>query len=126
MFQAQEFKKYEEIFPLIEDLNSLWEASQFKKVLRILKKLLVYGNDMRFRVPVSYVFSIIAEHDSSLLPDRVIEKFKGWLASNKDSLRLNSIAVIGSYLMKEKADKETFEPIFSIFINLLNGTWNTK
>ncbi len=119
MFQAQEFKKFEEIYPLVVDLDSLWETSQFKKIPKILEKLLGYGSDMKYRVPVSYIFSIVAEHDSSLLPHEIIEKCKGWLTSNNESLRLNSIAIIGSYLVKEKDNKETFEPTFSIFINLL-------
>ncbi len=102
MFQAQEFKKFEEIYPLVVDLDSLWETSQFKKIPKILEKLLGYGSDMKFRVPVCYIFSIIAEHDSSLLPHKIIKKCKGWLTSNNESLRLNSIVIIGSYLVKEK------------------------
>jgi hypothetical protein len=119
MFQVQDFKKYDDIYPLVEKLDSLFESSQLKKASKIITQLLAFGSDMKYRVPISYIFSIIAEHDSSLLPKKVIEKCKSWLASNKESLRLNSAAVIGSYLVKNYTDIEEFNNLFSVFIRLL-------
>ena len=91
MFNTSEFKKYGQVIPFIEDLNTSVINDRLKQINKICNRLLKLKRKKRYSIPLSYIFSILAENHTITLPDSVISSCATWLTSSNDSVKVNSV-----------------------------------
>lgn len=119
MFKITSFKEYGLIIPLVEELNAFFTSGRSKLLNKVYSKLLRLRLEEGYSVPLSYIFSILAENKSITLPDNVISHCIEWLTSSNDSVKVNSIAIIGLYLEQDKIDCDKVKDIYPLFFDLL-------
>ncbi len=119
MFNTSDFEEYTQIIPLVEDLNYSFKNDKLKQINKICNRLLKLSHKKGYQTPLSYIFSIVAEDHSITLPEKVISACITWLKSSDNSVKVNSIAIIGLYLEQNKIETQKTEEIYPLFFDLL-------
>lgn len=116
MFNPEEFRDYNTIIPFVEKLNKYFKKNKLNKIPQVIEALNSSLKDENLAIPVTYVFSILAESDASFIPSELIKNLEPYLDSDEKKLQLNTIIIIGFYLIK---NSEKIESYISHFIQIL-------
>lgn len=99
MFNPNDFDNNPLLKPIVDKLNKALIKNKDAKILKIvgeLESLLKYSEHT---VSVTYILSILAEIDISLISEELLQKLGAFLKSDNEKIRLNSIIVIGFALL---------------------------
>ncbi|MBD3340473.1 MAG: hypothetical protein GF353_15265 [Candidatus Lokiarchaeota archaeon] len=116
MFDEQEFQEYPSIIGTIKKLNKFFEKQKLSKLGKKIHELLSLIEDPKLAIPITYVLSIIAEKETKLISQEIIEEIKPFLKSSNKKIKLNSIIILGFYLL---SNLEYLEDYISLFFNFL-------
>jgi hypothetical protein len=112
MFDSEDFREYESVLPLVDKLNRYLKKEKHDKVLKIINDLYDLLNNEKLAIPITYIFSVLAEDDIELIKAKTIQKIEDFLMSEDEKLQLNSIIIIGFYMLKNQKRIESFLPKF--------------
>jgi len=116
MFNLEDFYDYKEIEPLIIRLNKLLNKGKFDKIPKTIKELEEFLDQDDLRVPTTYILSILAENHIELISSDLINKIEPFLKVKNEKLKVNSIIILGFYILENAI---LIKKYFSIFIHLL-------
>ncbi len=100
MFNIEDFQDYPKLIPYIKKINKLYQKERYSNIsseLEDLKNLL--DQDDYLKIPITYILSILAEQKSDLLNIDLINKIEPFLYSNNIKLKLNSITILGFFIL---------------------------
>jgi hypothetical protein len=100
MFNLDDFREYTTIFPFVEKLNKYLRKEKSEKVKQIIVEMKDLLHERQFAIPITYIFSILAEKDLSYISDDLVNDLKIFLESDDNKLRLNTISIVGFYLLE--------------------------
>ena len=111
MFNLEEFEQDQVIYPLVEKLDKLLDKNKTEKAEKVIIQLEELLDKKKHAIPVSYILSILAENDFSLITESVLSKLESFLTTDEPKLKLNILIIIGfamiskqNYLEKYLAD----------------------
>ncbi|GAG05961.1 unnamed protein product, partial [marine sediment metagenome] len=99
MFNLKEFQNDLVLEPIVDKLNKFLSKNKTQKVIKVIEELESLLDQSEHAVPITYIFSILAEHDADLITERIIQKVETFLYSADIKLRVNSLIVIGFALL---------------------------
>ncbi|MHA1147778.1 MAG: hypothetical protein ACTSR8_05995 [Promethearchaeota archaeon] len=99
MFDVEKFKDSVILQNLLIKLNKFINKNKTSKVLKLIEELKFLLEDENLVVPVSYIFSILAENEIEYISEQIVVKVYSFLRSENIKLKLNSIIIIGFYLI---------------------------
>ncbi|MHA2005705.1 MAG: hypothetical protein ACXACO_00810 [Promethearchaeota archaeon] len=118
MFNLKEFQNNTVLKPIVEKLNKLLSKEKTQKIIKIIEELeglLVQSNN---RIPITYILSILAEHNSELISEGLIQKIEPFIHSEDEKLRINSFIVIGfAVITKPNLSKKFFYLIAELLLD---------
>ncbi len=112
MFNPEEFREFNTIIPLVEKLNKYFKKNKLDKVSKAIEDLNFFLKDKNLAIPVTYILSILAERDASLIPSDLVKNLEPYLDSDEKKLQLNTIIIIGFHLLKNPDKIESYIPNF--------------
>lgn len=115
MFNLEEFEDTL-ILEKIDKLNKLFNKDKLSKITKIVDELEELLDQQNYVVPITYIISILAENNISLISEGLIQKIETYLDSDNEKLKVNSIITIGFAMM---ADPKTCEKYFYKITRLL-------
>ena len=116
MFNLEDFRDYEEIEPLVIRLNKYLNKDKIAKVSKIIKELEILLEEKELRVPSTYILSILAENHIELISENIIYKIESFIKTKNEKLKLNTIIILGFFILKYP---RFIEKYFSAFIHFL-------
>lgn len=99
MFNLKEFQNDLVLEPIVDKLNKLLSKNKSQKVIKVIEELESLLDQSEHAVPITYILSILAEHNTELITERIIQKVESFLDSDDDKLRVNSLIIIGFSLL---------------------------
>lgn len=99
MFNLKQFQNNLVLEPLVDKLNKFLSKNKTQKVLKLIVELESLLDQPEHQVPITYVLSILAELSIDLISQETIQRIEPFLKSENIKLRLNSIIVIGFFLI---------------------------
>ncbi|MFX1337340.1 MAG: hypothetical protein ACFFDK_01880 [Promethearchaeota archaeon] len=112
----EDFYDYKEIEPLIIRLNKFISKEKIVKIQKTIKQLENLLEESDFRIPITYILSILAENYIELISSDLINKLEPFLKAKNEKLKVNSIIILGFYIL---GNANLIKKYFSIFIQLL-------
>jgi len=116
MFNLEDFRDYEEIEPLVIRLNKYLNKDKIAKVSKIIKELEILLQEKEMRIPSTYILSVLAENYIELISEDLINKIESFIKSKNEKLKLNTITILGFFILKNPIFVEKY---FSTFIQFL-------
>ncbi|MFX1259423.1 MAG: hypothetical protein ACFFAN_16330, partial [Promethearchaeota archaeon] len=116
MFNAEDFQDYPHLKNLVEKLNNFIYKGKVDKVPKLINELESLLENPELVVPITYFLSIIAEKNIELITERLILKIEPFFRSNNVKLKINSITIIGFFIL---VNSNYFEKYLFDFIKLL-------
>jgi len=116
MLDKDDFQEYPVLQTIVEKINKLLIKDKTDKVLKLIKDLEDQLEDSDLLVPITYILSVFAENYTELIEERLIEKIEPYFRSENDKLKINSIIIIGFYLLN---NPNLIENYFDEFILLI-------
>ncbi|TXT59060.1 MAG: hypothetical protein BAJALOKI2v1_260029 [Promethearchaeota archaeon] len=102
MFSLENFEEYSSsLSSIIKKLNKYIEKEKISKLPKYIGKLIDLIGDEELHVPITYILSILAENYPQLITEEIFEKVEGFLDSPNDKIKLNTILVLGFYLLED-------------------------
>ena len=108
MFNLEDFREYPILFPLVEKLNKYIKKEKSDKVSQIIEDIKDLLQEKKLAIPITYLFSILAEKDLSYITREVINDVIIFLDSDTTKLKLNTIIIVGFYLLEKSSLIEEF------------------
>ncbi|MFX1454900.1 MAG: hypothetical protein ACFFDB_05945 [Promethearchaeota archaeon] len=99
MFNLKEFQNSVVLEPLVEKLNKFINKNKTQKIIQLIYELDKLLDQQEYRVPVTYILSILAENNIDLIPNDIVKRVEPFLRSDNVKLKINSIIIIGFYLI---------------------------
>ncbi|MFW9825440.1 MAG: hypothetical protein ACFFE4_21035, partial [Candidatus Thorarchaeota archaeon] len=99
MFNVKEFQNNVILEPLVEKFNKFLSKNKTQKIIPIIEELENLLDHPEQKVPVTYILSILAEHNIDLISEDIIKKVEPFLSSDDIKLKVNSVIIIGFYLI---------------------------
>lgn len=117
MINLDDFEKYSSIKPLIDKINKYHLKNKRDKVQKLLDDLFELVDLDSNLIPITYILSIIAEKDVSLISDSIMSGVIGLLDNKDIRVKLNSLSIVGFRMVEnpEFEDAHLFQ-----FIKFLN------
>ncbi|MBN1801315.1 MAG: hypothetical protein JW891_07405 [Candidatus Lokiarchaeota archaeon] len=113
MFNIEDFQDNAILAQVIEKLNKFYAKEKKVKISKVLtdtvEPLLEEGE---LAIPVTYLLSIIAEHDIESLSKSILSKVKSFLTSENEKLKTNSILILGFKMLANPNYKQDLIPEF--------------
>jgi len=116
MFNLKEFQNDLVLEPIVDKLNKFLSKNKTQKVIKVIEELESLLDQSEHAVPITYIFSILAEHDAYLITERIIQKVETFLYSADIKLRVNSLIVIGFALLANQSLVENYFNKFAEFL----------
>jgi len=116
MFNLKEFQNDLVLEPIVDKLNKFLSKNKTQKVIKVIEELEILLDQSEHAVPTTYILSILAEHDTALITERIIQKVETFLYSDDTKLRVNSLIVIGFALL---ANQSLVKKYFNKFAEFL-------
>ncbi len=116
MLNSESFQDYPSIKEIVEKINKFNNKNKPTKVLKLIDELEDKLEITNLALPITYIFSVIAEYNIELVSERLIQKIRPFINSDDVKLKINSITIIGFYLVENPDDIIKY---FRQFINLL-------
>jgi hypothetical protein len=102
MFNLKEFQNDLVLEPIVYKLNKFLSKEKSQKVIKLIEDLEILLDQSEYAVPITYILSILAEHDVDLITEVIIQKLIPFLDSEDDKLRVNSLIIIGFVLLSKQ------------------------
>ena len=107
MFNLKEFQNNLVLEPLVDKLNKFLSKNKTPKVIKIIEELESILDQPEHEVSITYILSILAEHDIDLISQDIIQRIEPFLESDNIKLRVNSIIIIGFLLIAKPRLRKT-------------------
>ena len=101
MFNLKEFQNNLVLEPIVDKLNKFLSKNKTQKILKLIVELGNLLDHPEHSVPVTYILSILAEHNISLLSQDLIQRIEIFLKSDNVKLKINSVIIFGFFLIAE-------------------------
>jgi len=121
MFNLKEFQNDLVLEPIINKLNKFLSKNKSPKVIKVIEELESLLDQSEYAVPVTYILSILAEHETDLITERIIQKVETFLDFDDAKLRVNSLIIIGFALL---ANQGLVKKYFNKFAEYLTDQSN--
>ncbi len=79
MFNLKEFQNDLVLEPIVVKLNIFLSKNKTQKVIKVIEELESLLDQSEHTVPITYILSILAEHDTDLITERIIQKVEIFL-----------------------------------------------
>ncbi|MFX0082230.1 MAG: hypothetical protein ACFE94_10815 [Candidatus Hodarchaeota archaeon] len=99
MFNLKEFQDNLVLEPIVDKLNKFLSKNKTQKVIKVIEELESLLDKSELAIPITYILSILAEHNIDLITERIIQKVDNLLGSDQVKLRVNSLIIIGFALL---------------------------
>jgi hypothetical protein len=99
MFNVDDFDAYPELHSEIKKINKYVRKERKSKLASIIEELHEFWEENTLEVPVTFILSVMIEEYPSLIDIELIEKIEPFLKSENTKLKLNSIIIIGFYVL---------------------------
>lgn len=117
MFNLEDFREYPTLFPFVEKLNKYLKKEKSEKVSQIIEDINSFLQEKQLIIPITYLYSVLAEKDISYISKDIINDVIPFLDSDENKLRLNTIIILGFYLLE---DSGVIDEFISKFIEMLD------
>ncbi|MBN1214867.1 MAG: hypothetical protein JXA99_05425 [Candidatus Lokiarchaeota archaeon] len=118
MFNIEDFQNYSIIIPIIKKINKYLEKGKHSNISPQIEELKRYLDHDTLSVPITYIFSVLAENYPELFNLELIDKIEPLVYSDNIKLKLNSISILGFFILN---NPELIDiKYFSLFTKLLN------
>ena len=117
MFNLEEFEKDQVLYSLVEKLNKLLEKNKPEKVKLIVEQLNNLLEQQEYEIQITYVLSILAEQDSTLIGKNILQNIEKLTHSTNSKIKVNALIIIGFVMLSNKNDIETYLPNFVANLN---------
>ena len=118
MIDIKQFKDNEILVPIVEKINKFINKNKLDKVRKLIDELGNLLEDQELRVPITYILSIIAENEISLINNKIIEQIIKFLDSTDEKIIINSIIIVGFSLL---ANPNEFKAIAARFVRFIKN-----
>ncbi len=111
MFSPENFQEYSSsLNSIIKKLNKYIEKEKPSKLPKYIGKLVDLIDDKDLHIPITYILSVLAENYPELMDEEIIDLIETFLNSESEKIRLNSILILGFYLLNNlnKLSKDRF------------------
>jgi len=117
MFNLKDFKD-SLILEKVDKLNKYLNKNKIEKVRKLVEEFQVLLDQQEYVVQITYILSIIAENHIELINERLLKKIENYLHSDNVKLRVNTLIIIGFYLIaKPTLIEENFYMITELLID---------
>ncbi|MFX1343517.1 MAG: hypothetical protein ACFFAI_00305 [Promethearchaeota archaeon] len=116
MFNLKEFQNDLVLEPLVYKLNKYLSKEKSQKIIKVIEELVILLDQSKHAVPITYILSILAEHDINFITEKIIEKIIPFIDSEDDKLRVNSLIIIGFVFL---SDQDLVKQYFNKFAESL-------
>ncbi|MFX1529705.1 MAG: hypothetical protein ACFFBC_01185 [Promethearchaeota archaeon] len=116
MFNLKEFQNDLVLEPLVYKLNKYLSKEKSQKIIKVIEELVILLDQSKHAVPITYILSILAEHDINFITEKIIEKIIPFIDSEDDKLRVNSLIIIGFVFL---SNQDLVKQYFNKFAELL-------
>ncbi|MHA2183308.1 MAG: hypothetical protein ACXAAH_17965, partial [Promethearchaeota archaeon] len=97
MFQIKEFQTNLVLEPIIDKLNKFLSKNKIQKARKLIEELENLIDQAEHNIHVTYILSILAEHDISLISQDIIRRIEPFLKSDNIKLKVNSVIILGFF-----------------------------
>ncbi len=118
MFNLEEFERDQVIYPLVEKLNKLLDKNKTEKTEKVIKQLEELLVKQEYAISISYILSILAEHDFELISESIFKKVESYCDSKDLKLRVNTLIIIGFAML---GNQKYIDKYFQNFVNDLSN-----
>ncbi|MHA1281672.1 MAG: hypothetical protein ACTSQP_04130 [Promethearchaeota archaeon] len=112
MLNVEDFSDNYTLQNLIIKFNKFIDKGKTNKINKILEQFEDLLEDEDSVVPVSYIFSILAENRIDLISEDLIKKLEPYLDSDNLKLKINTIIIFGFYILKYPEKIRKYAPKF--------------
>jgi flagellar hook protein FlgE len=116
MFKVENFEDYPILRPIIVKMNKFFDKEKVNRVPKLIDNLENLLEDLDLLIPITYILSIIAENNIELIKEKLIQKIKPFLQSENEKLKINSIIIIGFFII---SNSNYIKNYYHRFVNLL-------
>ena len=118
MFNLKEFQNNLVLEPIVDKLNKLLSKDKTQKVIKIIEELGSLLDQPEHSVPITYILSILAEHNIDLISQEIFQKIEPFLESDNIKLKINTVIVMGFFLIaKSLLRKLYFQKIAKLIMD---------
>jgi len=116
MFNSEDFNDYPSLKTIVLKINKFLEKDKIAKVSKLIEDLENLLTNEAFVVPITYILSVFAESKIELINNKLIQKVKPFIRSDNVKLKINSILIVGFFVL---ANHDVIENYFQVFAELL-------
>ncbi len=117
MFNLKDFEN-SSILEKVDKLNKYLIKNKIEKARKIVEEFQALLDQQDYVVQITYILSILAENQIELINESIFGKVETFLRSRNVKLRLNSLIIIGFYLIAKKSlPKESFSNFVELLID---------
>ncbi|MHA1478080.1 MAG: hypothetical protein ACTSPU_07765, partial [Promethearchaeota archaeon] len=113
----EEFEKDQVLYSLVEKLNKLLDKNKPEKVKLIVEQLNSLLEQQEYEIQITYVLSILAEQDSTLIGKNTLKNIENLTHSTNSKTKVNALIIIGFAMLSNKNDIKTYLPNFMVNLN---------
>jgi len=117
MFNLEEFEKDQVLFSLVETLNKLLDKNKTEKVKLVVEQLNDLLEQQESEIQITYILSVLAEHDSTLIEENILKKIVNLTHSTNSKIKVNALIIIGFVMLKTKNGIKSYLPNFIANLN---------
>jgi hypothetical protein len=118
MFNLEEFERDQVIYPLVEKLSKFLDKNKIAKAEKVIEQLDQLLKEQEHIVSITYILSILAEHDFELISESIFKKVESYCDSKDLKLRVNTLIVIGFAMLE---NQKYIDKYFQNFVNNLSN-----
>jgi hypothetical protein len=118
MFNLEEFERDQDIYPIVEKLSKFLDKNKIAKAEKVIEQLDQLLKEQEHIVPITYILSILAEHDFELISESIFKKVEGYSDSKDPKLRVNTLIIIGFAML---GNQKYVDKYFQNFVNNLSN-----
>jgi len=118
MFNLEEFERDQVIYPIVEKLSKFLDKNKTAKAEKLIEQLDQLLKEQEHIVPITYILSILAEHDFQLISESIFKKVESYCESKDLKLRVNTLIIIGFAML---GNQKYIDKYFRNFVNNLSN-----
>ncbi|MBY9010028.1 MAG: hypothetical protein KGD74_09205 [Candidatus Lokiarchaeota archaeon] len=108
----EEFEKDQVLYSLIEKLNKLLDKNKTEKVKVIVEQLNNLLEQQESQIQITYVLSILAEQDSTLIGKNILQNIENLTHSTNSKTKVNAFIIVGFVMLSNINSIESYLPNF--------------
>lgn len=116
MLDVEEFQEYPELKNIVNKFNKIYLKRKIEKVPKLINDLENLLKNQDLGVPITYILSIIAENNNELIKESLIQKIEPFIHSDNIKLKINSILILGFFILSNSNFIEKYFPYFANFL----------